>query len=68
MAWLSYVFLTCAKGWVIHTYSSHSDSFQCQANVMALKTQRTKLEEEIQMKNSEVVSQKEQFLREFRCY
>ena len=48
--------------------SSHSDSFQCQANVMALKTQRTKLEEEIQMKNSEVVSQKEQFLREFRCY
>ena len=31
---------------------------------MALKTQRTKLEEEIQMKNSEVVSQKEQFLRE----
>lgn len=35
---------------------------------MALKTQRTKLEEEIQMKNSEVVSQKEQFLRKFRCY
>eukprot|EP00434_Breviolum_minutum_P018346 symbB.v1.2.016187.t1/scaffold1227.1/size245474/14 len=32
-----------------------------EANVMALKTQRTKLEEEIQMKNSEVVSQKEQF-------
>ncbi len=31
---------------------------------MALKTQRTKLEEEIQLKNSEVVSQKEQFLRE----
>lgn len=31
---------------------------------MALKTQRTKLEEEIQMKNSEVVSQKEQFLHE----